>query len=90
MTMTVKLPVPLESGLRRYADAAGVPASVVIREAVAQYLAQAPALPQSAHALGADLFGRYSGPPELASRRKAAAADVWTEVQADKRKRGGG
>ncbi len=89
MTMTVKLPLPLESGLRRYADAAGVPASVVIREAVAQYLAQAPALPQSAHALGADLFGRHAGPADLASRRKTAGADVWAEVHIDKRKRGG-
>lgn len=90
MTMTVKLPVPLESGLRRYADAAGVPASVVIREAVAQYLARAPALPQSAHALGADLFGRHSGPPDLASRRQAAATEVWAEVQAGKHRRRGG
>ena len=36
MTMTVKFPLELESGLRRYAQSSGVAASVVIREAVAQ------------------------------------------------------
>jgi predicted transcriptional regulator len=82
MTMTVKFPPELESGLRRYAAATGVPASVVIREAVAQYLTQAPAAQPSAHALGAGLFGKHAGPADLATTRKAAAAEVWADKQA--------
>ena len=79
MTMTVKLPPELESGLRRYAAASGVAASVVIREAVRQYLVTAPAAQPSAFALGAGLFGRHAGPGDLASTRKAAVAEIWSE-----------
>ncbi len=82
MTVTVKFPADLEAGLRAYATSTGVATSVVIREAVAQYLVQArPVLP-SAAALGADLFGRYSGPADLASQRHAASAQVWADKQA--------
>ena len=81
MTMTVKFPLELESGLRRYAQSSGVTASVVIREAVAQYLAQVPAAPRSAHELGADLFGRHHGPADLAARRKDALAALWADKQ---------
>ena len=80
--MTVKFPSELESGLRRYAQSSGVAASVVIREAVAQYLAQAPAPPRSAHDLGADLFGRHRGPVDLAARRKEALTALWADKQA--------
>ena len=79
MTMTVKLTPELESGLRRYAAASGVSASVVIREAVSQYLVNVPAARPSAFALGAGLFGRHAGPPDLASTRKVATADIWAE-----------
>ena len=81
MTMTVKFPLELESGLRRYAQSSGVSASVVIREAVAQYLAQVPAAPRSAHELGADLFGLHHGPADLAARRKEALAALWADKQ---------
>ena len=81
MTMTVKFPLELESGLRRYAQSSGVAASVVIREAVAQYLAQVPAAPRSAHELGADLFGRHHGPADLAAHRKEALAALWADKQ---------
>ena len=81
MTMTVKFPLELESGLRRYAQSSGVTASVVIREAVAQYLAQVPAAPRSAHELGADLFGRHHGPADLAAHRKEALATLWADKQ---------
>ncbi|MDH4392806.1 MAG: hypothetical protein QE285_15445 [Aquabacterium sp.] len=78
MTITVKFPAALEADLRRHAQAQGLATSLVVREAVAQYLLQAQAsAPASAASLGADLFGRYSGPAELASQRKAALADVW-------------
>jgi len=79
MTMTVKLTPELESGLRRYAAASGVAASVVIREAVRQYLVNTPAVQPSAFALGAGLFGRHGGPGDLASTRKAAVAEIWSE-----------
>lgn len=84
MTITVKFPAGLEADLRRYAEARGTATSLVVREAVAQYLllAQADAAPPSAAALGADLFGRYSGPADLASQRRAAAADTWAEKHA--------
>lgn len=79
MTITVKFPAVLEADLRRHAEALGTPTSLVVREAVAQYLlrAQAGAVAPSAAALGDDLFGRYSGPASLASQRKAAVADAW-------------
>lgn len=85
MTITVKFPAPLEADLRRYAQAQGTATSLVVREAVAQYLlrAAADAAPPSAAALGDDLFGRYSGPADLASQRKAALADVWAAKHAD-------
>lgn len=85
MTITVKFPAPLEADLRRYAEAQGTATSLVVREAVAQYLlrATADAAPPSAAALGDDLFGRYGGPADLASQRKAAVADAWAAKHAD-------
>lgn len=79
MTITVKFPAALEADLRRHAEAHGMATSLVVREAVALYLvqAQASAPPPSAEMLGADLFGRYGGPADLSSQRKAALAEVW-------------
>jgi predicted transcriptional regulator len=78
MTITVKFPADLEADLRRHAEACGTPTSLVVREAVAQYLVRAQAaVAPSAAALGDDLFGRYSGPADLATGRKAALADAW-------------
>ena len=79
MTMTVKLTPELESGLRRYAAATDVTVSVVIREAVRQYLINTPAVQPSAFALGSGLFGRHGGPAGLASTRKAAGAEIWAD-----------
>ena len=81
MTVTVKFPVALESDLRRFAATAGVATSAVIRDAVLQYLLQAPKSSPGAYGLGADLFGRYSGPESLATERKADAADAWEDKQ---------
>ena len=84
MTVSVTFPADLEAGLREHAASTGVTTSVVIREAVAQYPVQArPVLP-SAAALGADLFGRFSGPTELASQHHAQVAQVWAEKQAQR------
>ena len=80
MTMTVKLPPALEQLLRSRSAALGRPASELIREALQAYLEKA--IPQSAYALGEDLFGAHRGPIDLSSRRKQAAADIWDEKHA--------
>mgnify|MGYP000865266609 CR=1 FL=1 len=87
MTITVKFPAALEADLRRHAEALGTPTSLVVREAVAQYLvrAQAEAAPPSAAALGDDLFGRHSGPADLATQRKQWVADAWADKHAPAR-----
>ena len=78
MTATVKLDPTLEESLRRHAAASGRTTSDVIRAALQAYL-QAQGEPQgaSAYTLGASLFGRHNGPPQLASQRKAALAELW-------------
>ncbi|MBK6851860.1 MAG: hypothetical protein IPG93_09640 [Burkholderiales bacterium] len=52
--------------------------AALIREALVHYLAQPDdsATSTTAHALGADLFGRHAGPVDLASTRKQAWADA--------------
>jgi Arc/MetJ-type ribon-helix-helix transcriptional regulator len=77
MTMTVKLDPVLELRLRQQSAALGRSASELIREALVAYLDQSLAQPPSAYALGSDLFGRFSGPADLATGRKSALADVW-------------
>jgi plasmid stability protein len=82
MTMTVKLDALLEQRLRLRAAALGRPASEIIREALDAWLADTPDVAPSAHALGADLFGRHRGPADLATRRKAQIAEVWADKHA--------
>lgn len=83
MTVTVKLDLPLEERLRQRAARTGRSTSDVIRAALMAYLDQPErAAPPSAFALGADLFGRHSGPTDLARQRKRAAADAWAERHA--------
>lgn len=82
MTMTVKLDPSLEQRLRLHSAALGRPASELIREALLAYLDSAPARSPSAYALGSDLFGRFAGPTDLATRRKAAVAEAWGQKHA--------
>lgn len=77
MTMTVKLDAPLERSLRQRSAYLGRPASALMRDALQAYLAQTEPAQASSFALGADLFGRYSGPKTLASRRKTGLAQIW-------------
>ena len=84
MTMTVKLDPALEQRLRQRCAAQGVPASQVIREALVQWLDRQPEAEPSAHALGADLFGRHAGPADLAMGRKQALSDIWAERLANR------
>ena len=80
MTVTVKLDPLLEEQLRQRAAASGTTTSDVIRQALVAYLnAPAGAARPSAHALGADLFGRHRGEPGLAAGRKAVLADAWAD-----------
>ena len=86
MTVTVKLDAPLEERLRQRAAASGATTSDVIRQALLAYLdAQGGTPAPSAHALGADLFGRHRGAPDLATRRKSSVADLWAAKHAARR-----
>lgn len=78
MTVTVKLDAMLEAQLRLRAARSGLTTSEVVRSALQAYLAAPEAAPsRSAFELGADLFGRHRGAPELAQERKRALAEVW-------------
>jgi len=46
------------------------------------YLDTTAVAPPSAYALGSELFGRYSGPADLATQRKSALAEAWAEKHA--------
>lgn len=80
MTVTVKLDPVLEEQLRLRAAGSGRSTSEVIRAALVAYLAgEQPAEGVSAHALGADLFGRHRGDPDLAQDRKQRLAEAWQD-----------
>lgn len=80
MTVTVKLDALLEEQLRQRAAASGATTSDVIRQALLAYLnAPIGTGTPSAYALGANLFGRHRGAPELASQRKKLLADAWAD-----------
>ena len=89
MTMSFKIDPALEQRLRQRSAALGRPASEIIREALDAWLADTPDVAPSAHALGADLFGRHRGPADLATRRKAQVAEVWAVKQQTRRAPGG-
>ncbi len=82
LTTTVKLPDPLEKSWRQRCAQEGRSISEVMRDALTAYLAQ-PAVTASAFALGEGVFGRFSGPVDLAETRKSQLADAWQ----DKRER---
>jgi predicted DNA-binding protein len=77
MTMTFKLGPELEQKLRQRSAALRKPASALLREALASYLANGSPEQMSAYALGADLFERHRGQPDLAERRKQLVTDAW-------------
>jgi plasmid stability protein len=86
MTVTVKLDAMLEEQLRQRAAASGATTSDVIRQALVAYLsAPGGVVAPAAHALGADLFGRHRGAPELAERRKSLLADAWAAKHHERR-----
>jgi plasmid stability protein len=80
MTVTIKLEAELEQQLRQRAASTGRSTSDVVRAALQAYLARDDGVPaRSAYERGADLFGRHSGPADLAQDRKRAAAGAWAE-----------
>ncbi len=81
MTTTVKLPDPLEKSLRQRCAQEGRSISEVMRDALTAYLAQ-PAVTASAYALGEGVFGRFSGPIDLAETRHNQLAQAWEDKQA--------
>jgi Arc/MetJ-type ribon-helix-helix transcriptional regulator len=83
MTTTVKLPDSLEKSLRQRCAQEGRSISEVMRDALTSYLAQPP-VTASAWALGEAVFGRYSGPDDLAETRKSQLADAWADKNAQR------
>lgn len=77
MTLTVKLDPELERALAQRSAERGVPKSVVVKQALVEYLAKEPV---SAYELGKDLFGRHGGGEvDLSARRReyfAATVDA--------------
>lgn len=82
MTMTIKLAPDMEQRLRNRSAALGLPASALIREALALYLTSELPAAVSAYALGADVFGRHRGRADLAESRKQLNAQAWADKQA--------
>ncbi len=74
MTLTVKLEPAMEQALARRSAERGVPKSVVVKQALAEYLAREPV---SAYEAGKDLFGRHgSGERDLSVRRRERYAEL--------------
>lgn len=82
MTMTIKLAPDMEQRLRNRSAALGLPASALIREALALYLTSDVPAAASAYALGTDVFGRHRGRADLAESRKRMNAQAWADKQA--------
>jgi hypothetical protein len=74
MTLTVKLDAELERALAKRSAERGVPKSVVVKQALAEYLAREPV---STYEAGKDLFGRHgSGERDLSVRRRERYAEL--------------
>lgn len=82
MTMTIKLAPQMEQQLRQRSAALGLPASMLIREALAAYFASTTPAEASAYSLGADLFGRHRGAADLAETRKMQLTNTWADKHA--------
>ena len=80
MTFTVKLDAALVQALYSHCASVGRTADDVINDALKRYLAQAPLRAPSAHELGSDLFDKYAGPKDLASKRKALTTQAWDDI----------
>lgn len=89
MTMTLKLPAEMEQRLRQRSQRLGLPARVLMREALAAYLDSPVAGQASAYELGQEVFGKYrSGQQQTASQRKAVLNTLWNAKLAQRSHRG--
>ena len=83
MNLTVKLELKLEQALVRRSVESGVPESVLVKWALAEYLAKEPL---SAYEAGKDLFGRFgSGEKDLSIRRRERYAALVDAKQRHRR-----
>lgn len=83
--MATKLPTTLEMTLRQHCAVSGESISDVIRVALEAHLsAAAENTTASPWTLGADYFGRFAGPADLAETYREARGRVWDEVAANK------
>ena len=80
MTLTIKLDAALVQALYSHCASAKCTANDVINDALKRYLAQAHLPAPSAYELGSDLFGKYAGPKDLASKRKALTTQAWDDI----------
>lgn len=85
MTVSVKLETALEAQLRRHAAATGRTTSEVLRAALVAYLERGEAPARSAYELGASVFGRHRGAPELATNRKRELIELWSAKRSAQR-----
>jgi len=77
MTITIRLPIKIETDLRARLAARGVGLSDFVRDAIAEKLQREPAKQPSAYDLGKHLFGKYgSGRPDLSTNRKAILNEI--------------
>ena len=74
MTLTVKLEPALELALARRCKQGGAPKSIVVKQALSEFLAKEPL---SAYEAGKELFGRHgSGAGDLSARRREYYAEM--------------
>jgi len=77
MTITIRLPIKLESDLRTRLHRRGIGLSDFVRDAIAEKLDREPVRTPSAYDLGKSLFGRHgSGRRDLSSNRKAILKEM--------------
>jgi hypothetical protein len=77
MTITIRLPVKLETALRARLGDQRTGLSNFVRDAIAEKLEREPTGEPSAYALGKDLFGKHgSGRHDLSSGRKAILNEI--------------
>jgi hypothetical protein len=77
MTITVRLPVEVETELRARLDRSRAGLSEFVRKAIAEKLEREPAARPSAYEIGKHLFGKHgSGRDDLSTNRKAVLDEI--------------
>ena len=85
MTITIRLPDPIEQELRRRLEVEGKALSEFVRQAIVEKLAREPAARPSAYELGRHLFDRHGdGDRDGSEERKSRVREI---VDAQHRRR---